>query len=188
VSLASKLKLLKLDYNVRRVRVIFLRDYPKLPTPSGLIDARRGDEVELPRWQARILKDQGYVDFREQQVDIDYVNRYHFKERKSSGASQLIGIPQDFYFKAGELVGKLNIVIRENPSHALLRDREITEKNIIDIAEARLSKILRLVYSESRDIVEKVTPEEFALFNYMLNAVEQWRSYIKSIARGDLSG
>ncbi|MCE4602548.1 MAG: hypothetical protein F7B18_05120, partial [Desulfurococcales archaeon] len=45
----SRLRLVKLDYEVRGVRVLFLKDHPDLPTPGGVVNARRGDEMTLPR-------------------------------------------------------------------------------------------------------------------------------------------
>ena len=178
-----RLKLVGLDYEFRRVRVVFLRDYQKLPTPTGFIDVRRGDELELPRWQARLLRDLGYVEVRDGGVDLDFVNLHHYKEKKSSG--QLTQVPQDFYFRASELVERLDRLVREAPSHMVYRDREMAERNLIDMAETRLAKILWLSYSGGEEFRDRMTPEERIVYNHVLEAVEAWRGYLKNlVSRG----
>lgn len=186
--IGERLKLVRLDYEFRRVRVVFLRDYPRLPTPLGLIDVRRGDELELPRWQARLLKEAGYVDVRDDRIDIDYVNLYHYKERRSGTASQLTQIPEDFYARVSELIGRLDKLIKESPSQAIYRDREVVERNLLDIAEARLAKILRLSYSGGEEFRERMTPEERVVYNHVMEVIESWRGYLKNLVAGGRVG
>jgi DNA replication factor GINS len=180
VEIGLQLKLVAVDYMLRPVRVVFLKslDSP-IPTPSGLATYRKGDEVDLPRWQARLLASKGVVEIREQQLDIDTVNMYHYREKRRGAANQLSSLPQDFYPKAFELVEKLNETIRSRPSHMLLRDREILEKNLIEIAESRLAKILRLAVTEEGGVREKLTPEETVVYDRILEAIKEWREYVK---------
>lgn len=183
--IGERLKLIKLDYEFRRVRVIFIKDYPGLPTPTGLLDVKKGDELELPRWQARLLREEGYVELRDVPVDLEFINMYHYKERKGSTASQLSQIPQDFYVKAAELIEKLDRLIKETPSQVIIRDREVAERNLVDIAEARLAKIIRFSYTGGEEFREKMSPEERIIYNHVVEAVEAWRSYLKElVARG----
>ncbi|MCE4598825.1 MAG: DNA replication complex GINS family protein [Desulfurococcales archaeon] len=182
MDLRKRIELIKLDYELTGVRVVFLRSFRKLPTPGGVINARKGDELELPRWQARLLEAEGIVDVREQDMDIDYVNTYHFREKKRVAANQLSQMPRDFYLKAKELVDRLNKLIRESPSHMLLRDREIVEKNLIELAESRLVKIMRLAQTGGgEELRDRMTPEEVLVYDSLKNIVESWRSYIRSI-------
>jgi len=182
LDLKKRIELIKLDYEMSGVRVVFLKNYNRLPTPGGVINVRKGDELELPRWQARLLENEGIVDIREQDMDIDYINTYHFREKKRVAANQLSQMPRDFYLKAKELVDKLNKLIRENPSHMLLRDREIVEKNLIELAESRLAKIMRLSQTGGgEDLRDRMTPEEVLVYDSLKNIIETWRSYVKSI-------
>lgn len=184
----ERLELIRLDYEVRRVRVIFLKDYAGLPTPSGALDVKRGDEMELPRWQARLLKDLGFVDVRDPPIDVDYINVVHFRERRRAG-DHVNPVPQDFYLRSSELIEKLDRLIRESPSGMLLRDREVAEKNLLDIGETRLSKLLRLAYSLAEDVRDKMSPEEAIIYNHVVKAVEAWRGYLKSLtSRGERRG
>jgi DNA replication initiation complex subunit (GINS family) len=102
----------------------------------------------------------------------------------SSGGGKLTQVPQDFYMKAFELIGRLNKLIRETPSQAILRDREVAERNLIDIAEARLAKILKLTYSGGEEFRDKMTPEERIIYNHLVEVLESWRSHVKSSIAG----
>jgi len=184
VKISDRLKLIELDYRFREVRVLFLKDYEELPTPLGVITVRKGDELPLPRWQAMILNKMGIVDVRDSGIDIDVINMYHFKERKSSAANKLTQLPQDFYMKASELVEKLNKMIREAPSHMLLKDREIIEKNLIELSEARLMKIIRLAHTGGDELRGNMTPEEQLLYDGMKSVVDSWRRYIRGLFPG----
>ncbi len=175
----ERLKLVKLDYEFRRVKVLFIKDYPSLPTPTGFIDVRRGDEIELPRWQARLLKDLGYVEVKDGYVDLDYINIHHFRERRSSAGAMITQVPQDFYMRAFELIERLNKLVKESPSQTILRDREVAERNLIDLAEARLTKILKLSYTGSEEFRDRMTPEERVIYNHIMEILESWRRYIR---------
>ncbi len=185
MNVQDRLRLVMLDYEVKGVRVLFLKDKPGLPTPAGVINARRGDELTLPRWQARLLEEAGIVDVRDTNVDIDTVNMYHFRERKSSAANKLSQLPQDFYMKARELVEKLDKLIREAPSSMLIRDREMLEKNLVELSEARLLKILRLAQTGGgEELRDKMTPEEQLVYDSVKRVVDAWRSYIRGLFPG----
>ncbi|MCS7107200.1 MAG: DNA replication complex GINS family protein [Acidilobaceae archaeon] len=184
----ERLELAKLLYQQKRVKVMFIKDYPALPTPAGFMNVRRGDELELPRWQAKLLKAMGYADVREAPLDIGHINQQHFRERRGESAGQLVPLQSDFYSKAGELVALLNSMIRENPSSAIIKDREGAERNIADLAEVRLGKMLRLAQAGERGVMDRMTPEEVALYLYMLEGIEAWKGYVRSISRGEGDG
>jgi DNA replication factor GINS len=183
LSVRDRLDLVRMDYESRGVKALFLRDYKGLPTPGGVLNAKRGDEIELPRWQALLLASKGVVEVRDAGIDIDYVNMYHFREKKKIGANELSQLPQDFYMKAGELVERLDSLIRDNPSHMLFRDRDVVERNIIELAESRLVKLLRLAQSGSEEFKERMTPEEALVYKVIRGTIESWRSYVESLTR-----
>ena len=183
-SLRDRLKLIVLDYEMSPVRVLALRDIGPLPLPQGTVTVRRGDELEVPRWQARLLASRGLVEIRERGLDIDAVNMYHYREKRGQAANQLQGLPQDFYLAARDLVARLNEMIRESPSTMLIRDREVLEKNLLDLAETRLSKLLRLAVSGGEEFKERMTPEEALIYDLVRGVVEVWRSYAKELAGG----
>jgi len=177
----DRLKMIMIDYELRLVKVVFLKNVRALPTPSGRIDVKRGDEVEIPRWQARILEQAGVAEIREKELDIDGINMYHYKEKRKTAPNQLSQLPQDFYLKARDLVARLNELIRENPSHMLLRDREIVEKNLVELAETRLAKIVRLALTGGEEFRDRMTPEESMIYDEVSDIAKAWRKYIESI-------
>ncbi len=185
MNLDERLELIRLDYEARNVRVLFLKNYPELPAPGGRLNARKGDELELPRWQARILEEKGIVEVKDKRLSIDTVNNFHYREKRKTGANQLIQLPLDFYLKARELVEELNQLIKEKPSHMLLKDREMLEKNLIELAETRLMKIVRLALTGGEELRERMTPEETLVYMNIHDSVSRWRRYIEEIFRGE---
>ncbi|GBF09564.1 hypothetical protein apy_12890 [Aeropyrum pernix] len=169
-------------YEAAPVKVVFVKDHPRLPTPGGIINARRGDEVELPRWQARMLREKGYVEYKEKIVDIDYVNLVHYHEVKKSAANSLMGVPSDFYLRVKELVEDLDRRIRENPGYMLFQDRENVERAIMQISERRLVKMMRLVLSGGgEEVRERLTVEENLVYSMAEEVVKGWKEYVKSL-------
>ncbi len=180
----ERLKLIETDFVTSLVRVQFVKDYGDLPTLNGIVSLRRGDEVELPRWQAEELLKKGYVNIKEQAISLDEVNFYHYREKRSQSASAPQQLPQDFYLKAKELVKSLDKAIRKSPSSMLLRDRETIEKNIMELAETRLIKIIRLAQAGGEEYREKMTPEETILYNIVRSLLEAWRGYVSGLLKG----
>ncbi len=182
--LAERLKLVELDYEFREVRVLFVKDYEDLPLPNGRVTARKGDEMDLPRWQARLLADMGYVEIKDRRLDVNEINMVHYREKRGRGANEIQPLPQDFYFKVREYVSMLNNAIRESPASMLIREREAAEKNTLDLADTRLVKILRLAQTGSSEFKDRMTPEERILFDVLQSLIEDWKRYAKKVAAG----
>jgi len=182
--LQERLKLVEYDFEVTPVRVQFLKDVERVPLPSGIVNMKRGDEVEMPRWQARILASEGLVEIKERALTIDEVNLYHYREKRSQAAGAIQGLQQDFYLKVRELVRSLNEEIKRNPTSMLLRDRETLEKNLLDLAESRLVKIMSLAQAGGEEYREKMTPEETIIYEALRSLLATWREYISRLARG----
>ncbi|MCE4603434.1 MAG: DNA replication complex GINS family protein [Aeropyrum sp.] len=180
--LGSSLELVKSYYEVSPVKVVFVKDYKGLPTTAGILNARRGDEIELPRWQARLLKEEGVVEYKERAVDIDYVNLVHYHEVKKTAANTLMDVPDDFYLKVKELVEDLDRRIRENPGYMLFQDRENVERAILQISERRLAKMVRLALSGGGEEVRgRLTIEESLIYSMIEGLVNSWKEYISSL-------
>jgi len=179
--LSTRLRLLEIDYMTSPVRVQAIRDIGPLPLPSGVINVKRGDEFEVPRWQALDLQEKGLVELREKEMNLDEVNLYHYREKRSQTGGILQPMPQDFYYRARELIRRLNDEIRRNPATMLLRDREAAEKNILEIADSRLAKIIRLALAGSEEQRDKMMPEETLVYNAIRSVLEAWREYVSSI-------
>ncbi len=180
IDVNSRLNLIVADYWLRMVRVVVTEPLEEgIPTPAGMVRARRGDELEIPRWQAKLLAEKGVVTLKDKDIDIDTINMYHYKEKKRSAANQITSLPHDFYLKVAELVEKLDALIRERPSHIFIRDREILEKNLAELAEARLAKIIRLATTGEGGLRDRLTPEETIVYDILHDVISSWREYVK---------
>ena len=180
--LGSRLKLVKSYYELSSVKVVFLRDHPELPTLGGVLNVKKGDELELPRWQAKMLATKGYVEVKDSQVDIDYVNYVHYHEVKKHAANKIVDVNPHFYMKIKELIEEIDRALLERPSHMLVTDRESIERKVMQIAQRRLSKMVRLVMSGGGDEVkDKLTPEEAILMRSLESSLEAWNGYIAGL-------
>jgi len=187
-SLNARLRLIAFDYMMEPVRVLALKDIGPLPLPEGVVNVRRGDELDVPRWQALELESRGLVDVRDRGIKVDDVNMYHYREKRGQAANQLQGLPRNFYLEVRDLISRIDRVIRENPTTMLIRDREVVEKNLLELSEARLLKIVRLAISGGDEFKERMTPEETIIYDAMREIVEVMRSYVKGLVRGEAGG
>ena len=180
MKLDERLQLLGIDALLRPVKVMILSDC-RVPLPEGPLQAKKGDEVEVPRWIAEVLVSQGLAKYKEE-VNVNYVNMYHYKERRSTTGSQLAQLPPDFYVSVGEFIRSLEEEIKRSPSHMLINDKDMSEKNIIELSETRLSKIIRLAQTDMGDEeVPKMTPEEALVYSQLKTTVSAWKKYIESL-------
>ncbi len=174
----DRLELLSRDYETELVRVVFLREH-HLATPSGVSSFSRGDEVDLPRWQARELRSRGIVEPKEREIGAEDIARIHFSEVHSKGAVELAPLPERFYMMAREYIRSLDQAIKENPNPALFTDRANTEKLVADIVDRRLNKIFRLAIAGGDDsALDKMTPEEKILYQTLLTIIREWRNSV----------
>ncbi|MGC9112503.1 GINS complex subunit Sld5 [Acidilobus sp.] len=180
MKLEERLQLLSFDGMLRPIKVMILNDCT-IPLPDGPLQAKKGDEVEVPRWIAEVLSKEGYAKPKEE-VDVNYINNYHYKERRSASGSHLAQLPSDFYVAVGEFIRSLDEAIKRSPSHMLINDKDVSEKNVIELSQLRLSKIVRLAQTDMGDEeVPNMTPEEVLIYTQLKNAFNSWKNYIQSL-------
>ncbi|MGC9071415.1 MAG: GINS complex subunit Sld5 [Acidilobus sp.] len=183
MKLADRMKLVEIDSLLRPVKVMIVKDY-NLVLAEGRLSAKKGDEVEVPRWLAQALLVKGIARPKEE-VDVNYINSYHYKERRSSTTSQLTQLPPDFYIAVGEYIRGLEEQIKAQPSHMLINDRDVSEKNLLELSQLRLNKIMRLAQTDAgNEAVPSMTPEEALLYSTIKETIESWRKYIQDLVGG----
>lgn len=181
--LEERMRLIEIDALLRPVKIMVLRDY-SLPLPSERLTVKKGDEVEVPRWLAQTLVERGVAKPKDE-VDVNFINGYHYKERRSSSSSQLVQLPQDFYVSVGEYLRRLDEQIKAQPSHMLINDRDVSEKNLLELSQLRLNKILRLAQTDAGDeALNSMTPEEALLYSAIKETVESWRKFVQGLVGG----
>ncbi len=142
-----------LDYLLKDVRVIYLKDVEIQMKPFVFISAKEGDMTSLPRWISIILNKQGLIEIHDED-NLSYVKRALNRERISSG-HVLSAIDPDFYVRVNNYLRGI--------------DEKERESLIIDLntfIATRLQKIVKL--SASSPLVpeneEKLSLEEKLLY------------------------
>ncbi|MGC9210024.1 MAG: GINS complex subunit Sld5 [Acidilobus sp.] len=181
--LAERMKLIELDFLLRPAKVMILKDY-SLVLPEGRLSVKKGDEVDVPRWLASVLISRGIAKPKDE-VDVNYINSYHYRERRSSTTSQLVQLPPDFYVTVGDYIRRLEEQIKVQPSHMLINDRDVSEKNLLELSQLRLNKIIRLAQTDAGDeALPNMTPEEALLYSSIKETIESWRRYVQGLIGG----
>lgn len=144
-----------------------------------LENMNQGDVVEVPRWIAEILIEIGVAESQEESFASEVfkaVNR-----EKMAGDNQIATLRPDFYLKirrhlaSSSSTGKLGAM---RPTD--LAELERTRTLIYDLVALRLRKILSVSFALSppTDIKEKLTPEEYQIFDTVYELLQSWRRAI----------
>src|SRR3982751_6950248 len=73
-----------LDYLLKEIRIIYLKDVEISLPPFISISAKEGDMTSVPRWISIILSKQGLIEIKDED-DLSYIKRALNRERISSG-------------------------------------------------------------------------------------------------------
>lgn len=129
-----------------------------------------GDAVDLPRWIAEVLVRQGVCDSQEESFASEVFKAV--TREKIAGPEQIPQLKLDFYLKIRR---HLTFVPNSNSGNA---EVDKTRTLIYDLIALRLRKILSIASSLSPppDIKEKLTPEEYQIFDSVYSLLQSWRS------------
>jgi hypothetical protein len=133
----------------------------------------QGDAVELPRWIGEILTSQGLAESQEESFASEVfkaVNR-----EKMAGETQIASLRSDFYLKVRRHLAFSKEMSNLKPS--ITGELERTKSLIYDLVALRLRKILLIssALSPPNDIREKLTPEEYQIFDTVYGMLQSWR-------------
>jgi DNA replication factor GINS len=142
-----------LDYLLKDVRVIYLKDVEISILPFVSIDAKEGDMTSIPRWISRILSEHGLIEIHDED-NLSYIKRALNRERISSN-HVLSAIDPDFYVRVNNYLR----IIDE-------KQRESLIVSLNPFIVSRLQKIVRLSASSPLvpEIEEKLSLEEKLLY------------------------
>jgi DNA replication factor GINS len=137
----------------------------------------QGDVVDVPRWIAEILIEIGVAESQEESFASEVfkaVNR-----EKMAGDNQIATLRSDFYLRIRRhLVSSTGKLGAMKPTD--LAELERTRTLIYDLVALRLRKILSISFALSppTDIKEKLTPEEYQIFDTVYGLLQSWRRAI----------
>ncbi len=142
-----------LDYLLKDVRIIYLKDVEITMQPFVFISSKEGDMTSIPRWISIVLSKQGLIEIHDED-HLSYVKRALNRERISSG-HVLSAIDPDFYVR-------LNNYLRSVDE----KERESLIVSLNPFIASRLQKIVKLSASSPLvpEIEEKLSLEEKLLY------------------------
>jgi DNA replication factor GINS len=142
-----------LDYLLKEIRIIYLKDVEISIPPFLFVSAKEGDMTSAPRWISMILSEQGLIEIHDED-NLSYIKRALNRERISSG-HMLSAIDPDFYVRVNNYLR--NIDEKE-------RDSLIVSLN--PFIASRLQKLVKISTSSPLvpEIEEKLSLEEKLLY------------------------
>ena len=177
VSVLQSLSDREFAYLLSGIRLRANQNLPKLDIGSIHLDpVNQNDVFEVPRWVAEVFTKLGLCEAQEESFASEVfkaVNR-----EKMAGDNQLANLRSDFYLKIRRHLAYSRELAEIRPSSVADLDR--TKTLIYDLIKLRLRKILLIASSLSPppDIKDKLTPEEYQIFDSIYHLLQSWRSEI----------
>lgn len=142
-----------LDYLLKDVRIIYLKDIEIQIPPFLFISAKEGDMTSVPRWISIILNKEGLIEIHDED-NLSYIKRALNRERISSG-HVLSAIDPDFYVRANNYLRSIDE-----------KERESLIVSLNPFIASRIQKIVKLSASSPLvpEIEEKLSLEEKLLY------------------------
>ncbi len=182
--LELRLKLSRLEYEVKPVRVMVVRDAGKMLIDGLELELRKGTEVEVPRWLARVLANKGVVELVESRIGLEDIARVHFSVYNARTPSETPELPTDFYWQVHDYIAELTERVRRELNPVLLDEKQKAVMFTAEIAGKRVTQILQVLRSTAAmvELSAKLSPEERALLDTMRELLEKW---MKTIVPGE---
>ncbi len=180
------LRLARLAYEASTTRVMVVRDAGRLVVGGAVYELRKGTEVELPRWLARLLAEEGVVEPLEQPITLNDIARAHFSAASARTVSELEQLPRDFYQQVSEYVRELDARVRREFDPALLDERSKAAQYTREILSKRVGMILLSLRSPTAmgELYSKLTLEEQVLLDVLTRALERWMKVMGELLEG----
>jgi len=163
-------------YLLAGTRLRFKQKIPRVDIGSiHLEPMNEGDTIDLPRWVAEVLVEMGVCESQEENFSSEVFKAV--TREKIAGSEQLSTLRPDFYLKVRR---QLSFVGDPSGKSASYPDLEKTRTLVYDLVALRLRKILSVAISLSApsDIKDKLTPEEYQIFDSVYSLLQSWRSVV----------
>ena len=164
-------------YLLSGARLKFKQKIPRIDIGSVHLEPmNEGDTIDLPRWVAEVLVEMGVCENQEENFSSEVFKAV--TREKIAGSDQLSTLRPDFYLKVRR---QLSFAGDSSNSRSINGpELERTRTLIYDLVALRLRKILSMATSLSppTDIREKLTPEEYQIFESIYGLLQSWRSIV----------
>ena len=164
-------------YLLTGTRLRFKQKIPRIDIGSiHLEPMNEGDAIDLPRWVAEVLVEMGVCENQEENFSSEVFKAV--TREKIAGSDQLSTLRPDFYLKVRRQLFFGAQAPNFRPSS--IPEFEKMRTLVYDLVALRLRKILSLATSLSppTDIKEKLTPEEYQIFDSVYGLLHSWRSIV----------
>ncbi len=164
-------------YMLSGTRLKVLQNIPKLEIGSIHLDGMtQGDTAELPRWIAEVLTSLGLCETQEESFASEVFKAV--TREKMAGENQIADLRHDFYLKIKRHLAFASKLVNTKRTNVTELDR--TRTLIYDLTALRIRKILQIAstLSPPQDIKEKLTPEEYHVFEAVSGLLRSWRAII----------
>lgn len=156
-----------LDYLLKDVRIIYLRDFELSLRPLFFISAKEGDMTSVPRWVSIILSQQNIVEIHDED-QLSFIKRALNRERIAQ-SHMLSTIEPDFYARVKnhlQIIGD--------------KDRESLIVSLNPFIASRLQKIAKLAAASPLipELEEKLSVEERLLYENFYNMTSRFRKSV----------
>ena len=165
-------------YLLSSTRLRVKQKTPKIDIGSvHLNPMNEGDAIDLPRWIAEVLIRLGFCESQEESFSSEVFKAV--TREKIAGPEQLSTLRPDFYLKIRR---HLTFANDSSARPSAIPEIEKTRTLIYDLIALRLRKILSIANSLSPpiDVKEKLTPEEYQIFDSVYMLLQSWRSMTMS--------
>jgi len=167
---------------VEEVKVEVKKPLPEVFKDRPLHMLPVGAVVEVPRWLALTLEEEGYVKVLDGGgLDLQALSRLSWSEERSPSP---VKAEELLYPRIRELLERLEREASTGiEAHEAKRQAEV---KVLDLMRCRLQKLIQAAVSTSvpRGLLENLTPEERYLYEKVRWIVEGWLASVKP-RRGD---
>jgi len=178
-----ELELLKLAFELRGVRIAVVGDLGETPFVDGSL--RRGIEIVVPRWLAKVLLSKGLA----VQLEEGSIHRHISKVMFAHTVSQSRALPQIedfFYLSSSEALKQEMERAQQNLDFEEIKSLTKALKQYNTIASRRLSTIIRALSLEGYSSIERsLSIEEKILAINITRILEAWKRALLSIEAGE---
>ncbi len=152
----------KTGFDLEEVKVTFTKDIATSVSGTD-ISGKEGDVLNLPRWIARVLEDDGYVRIDESSTEPEL--KQAISKENAQDDYQLARLDDHFYIR-----------VKAHMERIPQQKRDEMSSILNSLVRSRVAKIARLVISSklSAANAEKLTIEERGLYEQMRNAHDEF--------------
>ncbi|MCX8204463.1 MAG: DNA replication complex GINS family protein [Candidatus Nezhaarchaeota archaeon] len=163
---------------IEEVKVEVTKPLPEILETRPLHMLPVGAMIEVPRWLASILEEEGYVKvLSDVSLDLQWLSKLSWREERSPSP---VEVDEALYPKIRELLERLGREASTSiEAHTAKKQAEV---KVLDIVRCRLQKIVQAAVSPSvpKGLLDNLTPEEKMLFEKLRWIVDGWTSKIRA--------